>query len=332
LAELPPASKGIMEGYLRKHFDDDPMATGHETLVDWLADGTNGAKTSVLFGFLRDHVRDVAAKQQSPEVRYAVARVKGEYLAAEEQAVKDGWLSTNALRKMEDIEPVKVYVGDLWDTIVRGMPGVLAYHQYGTDYITIAPPVVNSNEPIIEQIRDSAPHEFNHVQLFGNWYPRWLNEALTEHVQLALRYGDPSTVDPAARMNDHITDPQLRIYEPERKLLDTLLHAGPERIGTWLATKAYSADGPESPEARNFMERMDAVWKTDNMLGTVASRIKEQEAAFRAANPDAHRRTTQTTVIAMVQQEIEQRATFLQYSKQQAVGAVAVPATGRHRY
>jgi hypothetical protein len=329
LGELPETHKLRLDSYLQHYFQGSPRDAGYETYTDWLSDGSNGARSSVLIGFLREHINELSRQQQSREVQTTIMDSKQAYLKAQEQAIVDGWLSAHAYTTATKIYDTKVYIGDVWDSMLQGLEGDnLGYHYEGSDYIVVAQALDRSDPfrgaQVVERIKQVTPHEFNHVQ-FGHWLPRWLKESTTEHVRLGLQNGDFATLDPDLRTSDPFS-----AYHGERKLTATLLGGGTELVGTWRATRAYSSEGPNSEEWKKFSRRVDTAWQTPDMIATVTATIESNEAALWQANPDWPRWRIQYEALQLTQQALEYKAMLLHNKqKPQPVGAAAMSRTVR---
>jgi hypothetical protein len=209
-----------------------------------------------LLGFLEWHVGWIEAQQQDPEVTAAFNAQK-ELYKTQLLATLDTeyWLHEDAAEALTKIDEIKMYAGDVFDT---WMNGILGYHEPGSTEIVIAADTRldaegNHMKGIIKNIEEAAFHELNHAVL-GQFRHRWINEALTEHICLALKTGQPEVVSPNLR------DRPGESYLNERKLLAVLLKGVIKPIDAHLATRAYSEKSKLGPANREFTDALEREW------------------------------------------------------------------------
>jgi hypothetical protein len=268
---------------------------------EWLSEGTNDLE---LRAFLEWHVGHIEEQQIDPNVQAEIEAQKELYKDRLQQAVNDGWLHPNATEAIDKVDGVKVFVGDVFDTLMQERGG---YHERGSNEIVIASAIDDYenmiiDEPgLIENIRKHTDHELNHAVL-GKLGARWLDEALTEHIAVSLDFGRPEIVDPSERPGGKGT------YIHERKLLDLLLNEGRQKIPPNLATKAYSDKTSESAEVfgaavtEAWGEYMDPADKEKNgALGAITRHILRMEDIFMAEERDrpVDQRSTQLAIRQM---------------------------------
>ncbi|HZL08293.1 MAG TPA: hypothetical protein VFC50_03805 [Candidatus Dormibacteraeota bacterium] len=197
--------------------------------ADWLGQEANDQQ---LLNFLQWHVAAIEKHQADPEVQAEVDAQRSAYKSGLAKAIEEGWLHEGAEAAIKKVDGVRVYTGDIFDTILQDMGG---YHVRGTDAIVIAAPddLGSEGHAKTHRIKRAAKHEFNHAVL-GMFGARFADEAITEHIAEALDKGEPEILDPANRKDDE------RIYENERALMAAVLSQGFEAIPVSLATQAYS--------------------------------------------------------------------------------------------
>lgn len=265
---------------------------------EWLSEGSNNLE---LRAFLEWHVGHIEEQQIDPNVQAEIEVQKELYKNRLQQAVNDGWLHADAEEAIDKVDDVKVFVGDVFDTLMQERGG---YHVRGSNEIVIASAIddyenmVIDDPGLIENVRKHTGHELNHAVL-GKLGARWLDEALTEHIAASLETGRPEIVDPAERPGPKGT------YIHERKLLDLILNEGNEKIPCELATKAYSDKLPESAAA--FGTAVTDAWgeymdpedrEKIGALGAITRYILKMEDTFMADERDrpADQRSTQQVI------------------------------------
>jgi hypothetical protein len=228
--------------------DQIPNKGNMEEGIDWsgwLSDPDNKPQ---LINFLQWHAHRLERQQLNPAVKAEIALQREEYKRDVERGIKEGWLSEDAKRAVDELKYVKVYIGDIFSTLLEQYDG---YHLTGTYKVAVA----SSNDLTdqVAKIKNAAKHEFNHAVL-GTLGERWMDEALTEHISRVFENGQPEIIRPYDRQDGGF------VYAEERKLLAEVLEGGSIRIPADMATRAYSAADPESEDYSRFFEELEKSW------------------------------------------------------------------------
>lgn len=243
----------------------------------WLA---GSASDEELVNVLQWHVDTLARQQTSPEIQEIIAETEVKYIRRVEEGVAQGWIGKHAKVAIKKIAKMQVYVGDIFDTVLCGWGG---YHVPGTNDVVIAQGHGTDIEHQIGSFRKSIFHamfhEIDHTILENDeteadkpLRSRWIMEALTEHIALALKYGHPEAITTVGR------EGKVGAYVYERNLLADFLSYGKIPVNPALATKAYSGD--EQDKAR-FYEALDKAWGP-GALQAMNERINIYEKQFLA--------------------------------------------------
>lgn len=231
--------------------DEKPKETREASWQEWLGGYADNAQ---LLNFLQWHTNAMERVSAHPRVSGEIGWQKYYYQKALLRGVSEDWLHLDALRAVKEVDGVKTYVGDLFDTTFRGMGG---YHHTGTRETVIATAsVIPSNGDywrILYGVGRFSKHEFNHAVL-GELGERLLNEAVTEHIAHTMEYGEVDIVDPHRRG----TEPPVYRYESE--VLTYLLEEGASPISIRLATRAYSERSESGEAHRAFITAFDEAW------------------------------------------------------------------------
>src|SRR5664279_3235728 len=97
---------------------------------------------------------------------------------------------------------------------------------------------------------------------------RWISEAITEHLRVVMKEGDPNTVTDRAGIKGN--------YLAERALLADYLQLGKKIVEPKLAMRAYSGDAKDQTE---FYEELDESWGP-GALENMNVHIKKYTAKF----------------------------------------------------
>jgi hypothetical protein len=246
--------------------------------VSWKTWLGGGADDKELRAFLEWHVDNLREQQQNPEVQSAIEAQRELYKLGLASGVREGWLDDDALAAARAVDHVKVYIGDVFDTLMQDRGG---YHMRGTSEIVIAAQINSQigeaeDENLLGVIKDYAGHEFNHAVL-GRLGRRWLDEALTEHINLALKRGEVENADL-----------DNGVYIEERLLLQSLLK-GPKSapaVPYKLATLAYSANKNDSYTAQ-LDKALESTWADhldannwDSVIDLVSAHVSRLEKHY----------------------------------------------------
>lgn len=265
---------------------DDPTVKdkGGWSWQEWLSERADNTQLLNVFQW---HIDTLEHQQSNPDIQAYTEEQRLAYIEAVKVAVEDGWLHGDALEGLKEVALTKVFIGDFFDTTMHEVGG---YHIRYSDYVVIeqgAGPIEENREYNLKwNIWYNLRHELNHK--LGRLPYRWLDEAITEHIQLALKYGEPEEMLPHERQHtrgyyEHKLH-ELGAYVEERELLTILMEDGEEQIPAELFTRAYTARSAEHrTEAMQHLEAaLVRAWGTPDVLWTIASNLNEYEALAKA--------------------------------------------------
>ncbi|HYF97129.1 MAG TPA: hypothetical protein VD947_03780 [Patescibacteria group bacterium] len=232
--------------------------------AEWL-----GAKADQpqLLNFLQWHNASIETVITHPEVQGYIEQQKAEYKVAIAKGITQGWLHPDAESAIENVDSIKVQVGDLFDTRFQDRGG---YHTFGMNSVVAAGvrfiPQDGDYRDIIGDLKWATKHELNHALLDQlDRKNRWLNEAVTEHIAQAMVYGQPDIINPNSRRGNF-----SQTYSKERELLAVILSGGMEDVPAYLATRAYSEGSDSDAELIRFIEAIDRAWAHETSAGESA--------------------------------------------------------------
>lgn len=221
--------------------------------AEWLS---GEATDPQLLNFLQWHNHAMGELMTEPAIAGEVRRQKDEYKQALVIGMTEGWLHPeDAEAAIENVERVRVYPGDLFDTRFQGRAG---YHMRGSGRVVAATVKTVAGGPHYEDIRRgfkrNAKHELNHA-VFRGFDVRWLDEALTEHIAIVMECCE------SADVIDAWTRAVVResTYHAERELLVVVLRDGAEDVPATMAMRAYS-EYEDGDERAAFKEAVDRSW------------------------------------------------------------------------
>lgn len=248
MSSAAPFIKMVKDG------SDDPKKTKALTWVEWLGREADDAQ---LLNFLQWHNHELDKLNKAPEVVEKVELQRQQYKQAVTLGVSEGWLHPSATTAVDAVDDIKIYVGDMFETHFQGADG---YHRYGFQEVVVAtvskiPGGEEDFESIVRPLKWTVKHELNHA-ILGRFEPRWLNEALTEHIAQVMDYGEPDDIDPDSRTYNKYGGS----YQYERSLLRTVLAEGKENIPVRMAMLAYSDKSTDKETAKAFTDAVDRSW------------------------------------------------------------------------
>lgn len=235
LLNLPETGQKYIERYCEKQAPDFfrtvKRGSGGENLswTSWLG---NAANDEQLLNFLQWHTDRLERQQTNPYTTRLIEKERAKYKAGLRLGIDKGWLHPDAQTALEEVEDIKVYLGDYFDTTMREWGG---YHIRGSDRVVIASAHGKKwqRRQLKKEIKRAANHEFNHAVL-GELSSTWLDEAATEHIAQVISDGEPTVINPAKRSGSD------GAYVEERALLAALANKGRKKIPARLFTRAYS--------------------------------------------------------------------------------------------
>jgi len=259
-ADVPP-----IFNYWRSQEDSMTLTPWHE----WL---TDSATPEQFMNFVQWHNFRMKRINDAPETKAVIAQEKQEYKGFIEKFAEQGVLSLRETT-MDDLEHVHVVIADVFNTGIRGWAG----------YYPIQP---NRNIRYVAVsnnfVKSATKHELNHAVL-GEFKHRWLNEATTEHISVAMQNGE---------MHDTNALLDLGIYYEERLLLDLIMNYGKYDISLAILLYGYTEQKDDQSidiftEAVNMSWGEDALVKiqsaiVDHELRLILDGYSERDAQIRA--------------------------------------------------
>jgi hypothetical protein len=185
------------------------------------------------------------SKPESKELLDTIYQEKQDYKGNIIVGVDQGWLNKKALEAVGKVDNINVHIGDIYSTDFREAGG---YHRRGTPNVVIQNGNKEAGTTTVSNTKHALQHELNHAVL-GQAEFRWIDEALTEHIALSLKHGEPKTMLSWERQSQGA-------YPRERNLLATLLSF--RQIPVSEATRMYSAKDEKVTE--EFNQLIDKAW------------------------------------------------------------------------
>lgn len=299
LLDIDKIGERTLEDYMEMHapqFLKDVKASFFKeeptTWKDWMI----RAPREQVLNILQWHNARIASLQSSPEIKATIATQKAAYAAAVKQLVEQGDLDLSCLDKLQVLDTVDVYVGDIFSTVMKGISG---YHRPGTTYVVGAQGSGEQDEEAVRltslELEDVLFHEFNHA-LLGSFASRWLDEAITEHIALAMKYGYIGVLDPANRAVDSY------VYSEERDLLALILQLGSDHVPLSRVLRAYSGTLTDYYLMKTSIDRSLGC---DDSLSAISRRIEElEETAIRKGQ---NKREAQCSALRTVRSDLLQQ-------------------------
>lgn len=180
------------------------------------------------------------------------------------KGVGERWVSLDVLEISADVAETGVEVGDYWETHQHNTRGV---YYMGSPNIVVSQSLEGSYGKQIEDLKSVLDIVHDHEQChkhFGAKMPQsiaWLDEAMAEHVSLALKHGQPLELNPDARLNDS------GVYAPYRRLAHYMSQYAPGgSVGADYLTRAYTSAGRHSKDWRAFEGQLDEKWGVQSFL------------------------------------------------------------------
>lgn len=233
-AEMPPILRSAYMAWLPDKDDIWDRAS-------WLTQ----APDDQLLNFLQWHTFRTEKINKDPETIERILVEKADYIAKVCAAVAAGKMPQVALAALDKVADTRVIVGDIFDTTMQATSG---YHNVG------------STSLVLEEGYSSKTfrHEMNHTVL-GELPDKIQNEAITEHIALALDDGDFDNVSPKKHAD-------RGSYLERRDMLAAMLEEGMQKIPVATALAAYCENDPAGPANRRFKEAVDDSFGVDVSL------------------------------------------------------------------
>ena len=253
-----------------------------KTKISWKKWLTDHASDDELLFFLRVHNHVIEQQQTNTTVQSFVARRQKQFTNIVEDYYQRGFLAKPASNAAE----IELKVGDIFNMLMEERTG---FYQPGIDemYIQQGYQLGETGRigELLGNINYAITHELVHATLGESLKQydqplaaRWVNEAMTENIAVAI---DQKTV--------HKNRPQS--YGPERKLLDRLFAETTDKSFAYrLAMRAYTGSDEDRQEflayldmslgVAGVLDRMnDAIALEEHLIagvhGTVTREIEE---------------------------------------------------------
>jgi hypothetical protein len=300
----------LLDTYLEGYFPP-PKHGSREGVSKWLASGEGPDADQTLLDVLRWHEKVIADQEQSPRFMAAVQQSKAAFLHAQAVAIESGYVSANAATRSERVINANIYVGDVFNTLMRG---ALAWHprDAGERYIIVAQGVSDNprqrEDEAIHNLHEAAGHEYNHVELDA-WMQPWREEALAEHLEVGYSNGRLDALDPDKRkqlMNHHQLAPEGFRLVPQRRLLNFLRKGPKGEVPVRYVTQAGTSRGQDSDESRRYNEATDEAWGASLVNDKVDYLVRMRQQELVEANSKTTTIDTQVQAVREVLAKLQQ--------------------------
>ena len=217
-----------------------------------------------MLNFVQWHNHRTEKMNANPEVQERIDRDRENYKAKIVSAVMAGELPASARNVLLRVDNTRVILGDIFDTTLQN---TLGYHYR------------HSNTVVVDEGYETPTfdHEMHHATL-GWLTNEYLNEAMTEHLTLAMEDSDYATIEPKLRTDQGS-------YENHRRLLATVLTAGKNAKLYDQAVAAYIEADDTGPENVAFQEALNESFGGVDMNEFIDSQVREGGEAARSRNP-----------------------------------------------
>ena len=253
--DLPPI--------IKQNFESSDKSTD---FISWLS----AVPDRQFLNLLQWHGHSMEMLQKSPSVLRTIKQQRSEYKAAVMDAVKDGWLPVTAMSAISEVDDIKVYLGDVFSTLLEDMAG---YHSQGSQYVVVAERErLSGRRNTGVMLRKTLKHEFNHAVL-GELPYFWFREAVTEHIATVFNHGEQDAVDPIDRTVD------TYYYHFGRILLAEVLQRGAHEVPVSMVTRAYAQRDPEAKQiaTEEVFEAIDKAWSHEGVVKRLSNVIADRK-------------------------------------------------------
>jgi hypothetical protein len=198
----------------------------------WLQDG---ASNEEFINFTQWYNYRVEKLQSDPTAVETIKQEKQEYKTGLQDGIDKGYLDAEDVdRVVKEVDGYPVLIGEFIDTHARDYGGY-ADLENGYAVVSEGDPKEERSERLVTAIKHATKHELNHAVLGSlkeySTYS-WLDEAVTEHISVAIKTADWETLSPSDL---------AETYGLYRELVSTVMSSGNEVLSTKLLTLAYSA-------------------------------------------------------------------------------------------
>lgn len=254
------------------------------TEVSWARWLGRKANSRRVLNFFQEQVDLLEQRQNDPETHAKIEFLKAAYKRRVADKIEEGSLSQHAASSLQSLDEAKIYLGDVFDTKLKGIQGRVRGD------IASTPTMIVTSVGI--EGMGTFYHESNHITLEKGseqasslpekattkrqkeaaalFYETWLSEALTEHISLIMTTGYDNIIDPDER--EKLID-ENDVYYLERKITALLLKDLDSRI----ATRAYSGT---LQEKEYFVDAIGKKWDDPDILRKVSACITYLEGKF----------------------------------------------------
>jgi hypothetical protein len=278
----------------------------NQTWADWLA---NDAPEGDLVAFAEEHITQVGALAEDPDVVQAITRRRRDYTEALHAGVEQEWFSPYAEHVAQDVAAIPILPGDdLRDYYLRN--GAVARHISQPNTVVFRqelaePSTALRKRSVLHHLYGrTLLHELSHPG-FGKGFADWEREVGAEATAaLMLEGSDPFRKYP--RPEEVGSDNGLTGYIERMQLQFVALHGGRTHVDSRLFMRALTSEGAHSREAQQLDEAMDAAWGVRHARAHINGRVSHYEELYKTDRPWAQ---AQADAAIMVRQELKQDPT-----------------------
>jgi hypothetical protein len=226
------------------------------TMVDWLIEGTSDEE---LVNFLQWHNHRIESLQKDPTLLAEIKQQREIFKAGIRDGIEKGALDPVDEKIISKVDKVPILISDYFDTLAQDRAG------YSDRKIGVFAEAATVEEQV-KNIKYAVNHELNHV--FGRLGHTYMDEALTEHIKLAMASGNWADIDPEKQPSG--------AYANCRKLVDAILRSGDVLIPATALTIGYY-DTPNkdiSKLMKPLGELMQKAYGSSDVVPIVNKRVR----------------------------------------------------------
>jgi hypothetical protein len=300
LSRETPEAKRRLATYVQMLLSDRlPESDAQDpTLVDRLA----AAQDEIFISFFRRHVGILAEQQKdgAPLIKH----YDQQYVDNVYKGIAADWISADAYGVRKTVPQTQVEITDYWATHRRGITGL--YHR-DRPRIEIPQGLGHSRQEryqhLVRQMDHAFDHEQNHSE-FGAKLPDWLewfDEGMSEHVRLAMRFGQPEVLNPGARERHDVGG-----YRGFRSLIYFATECAPGGyIEPKYVTKGFTSRSLESKDWQAMERQFNEKWGVEDFLRPVSSRVAAYRHRLLAEHPDWNWHTVQDDAARLTKNDLD---------------------------
>ncbi|MBX6334841.1 hypothetical protein IRY61_05915 [Candidatus Saccharibacteria bacterium] len=296
LASAPDWIQAKFDPYLdytaRALFGDQSALVRHkphgQSWAAWLSSRGTPSELRALYDM---HTANVMAVNNDPEIRGILESRRAWFMRNLYDGMRAKYFSSNTLIAISRMRHTRFVFGDpLVDEelhIARG------YWRDGAKEVVLNQklevPLRQQRQELLDFARGLTPaHELAHAG-FGLRFPAWFEESGTEDcvqlVNLLAKGEDPGDLYPSRHSDEDLR----RSYAWGRLLRYAMLNYGKYQVGIKEYMRAWSSEGPDSPEMARFERAMDRAWGIRHSFRRISARVRKIEEAL-LANSDGQSR------------------------------------------